>query len=180
MLTALERSQRPRHRSCRAACSRTYPPEMSLAAGTAVPPRRTSLVWAARLPAGYQDLISGRGSSGQSGQTSASSGGRGQSGPSATAMDDTMRNVVASCAMIKQQQGSLVSRPSCLNDSVTQWCRKFQDKYPGCAAILADSGTHDPNQPISDGGYQSQQPSQAGGGVAGHFWTEVTAGRHQN
>jgi hypothetical protein len=84
-------------------------------------------------------------------------------------MDDTMRNVVASCAMIKQQQGSLVSRPSCLNDSVTQWCRKFQDKYPGCAAILADSGTHDPNQPISDGGYQSQQPSQAGGsqGISG-------------
>jgi hypothetical protein len=118
---------------------------------------------------GYQDLISGRGSSGQSGQTSAPSGGPGQSGPSATPMDDTMRNVVASCAMIKQQQGSLVSRPSCLNDSVTRWCRTFQDKYPGCAAILADSGTHDPNQPISDGGYQSQQPSQAGGsqGISG-------------
>jgi hypothetical protein len=92
---------------------------------------------------GYEDLIAGRGNSSGASSAQGSGGTQGGSGPSATGaspMDDTMRNVVASCGRILQQNGSLDSRPGCRAGSVLEWCRQFQQNNPTCVAIVADSG----------------------------------------
>jgi len=103
---------------------------------------------------GFENLIAGRAggdnaSSGQSGGPGASQSGNETSAPRTPGtlpLDDTMRNVVASCARILQQQGSLDSRPSCRAGSVLEWCRLKQMEIPGCVAIVADN-----SGPGSDG-----------------------------
>jgi hypothetical protein len=53
-------------------------------------------------------------------------------------MNDTMQTVVASCGMVKRQQGSFASRPSCTSGAVIDWCERFQRNNPTCIAIVAD------------------------------------------
>jgi hypothetical protein len=82
---------------------------------------------------GYQDLIAGRASGGNNDNGPGTPQGGG--GPN---MNDTMQTVVASCGMVKRQQGSFASRPSCTSGAVIDWCERFQHDNPTCIAIIAD------------------------------------------
>ena len=82
---------------------------------------------------GYQQLIA-QATNGQSGSPL-----QGQTQVSVPGMSDTMKNVVASCGVIYQQQGSFASRPSCRSESVIEWCKRFQKNNPTCVAIVAQT-----------------------------------------
>ena len=105
---------------------------------------------------GYQDLIAGRASDTGPGPDAANNM------PNA---DDTMKNVVASCATVLRQQGSLQNRPSCLSGSVLEWCKKFQDNS-GCVAIVADSGGGPSGQQIVNDGSPNAVPTPTRAGRA--------------
>ncbi len=45
------------------------------------------------------------------------------------------------CATVFRQQGSFDGFPSCGNAGLVGWCRQFQQKNPGCVAIVAQAQT---------------------------------------
>ncbi len=104
---------------------------------------------------GFEDLIAGKGGTSGSNPPGGASGGgagapRSTLPPMPSPMDDTMSATVASCAMVKRQQGSLNGRPGCTSQSVEDWCEKQKGKNPNCIAIIADSGVRLPT--ATDGG----------------------------
>jgi hypothetical protein len=98
---------------------------------------------------GYQDLIAGRAGDPAPGPGAANN---------MPNVDDTMKNVVASCATVLRQQGSLRNRPGCLSGSVLEWCKKFQDNS-GCVAIVADAGGDPAGQQIVNDGSPNAGPA---------------------
>ena len=86
---------------------------------------------------GFQNLISGTPDDGAA--AAASQGGSSRAGPNgggagpAHPMDDTMKNVVASCAMAKKQG----TGRNCDSPSVDDYCNRTHD--PNCIGIIADN-----------------------------------------